>query len=155
MDYSFGIASKAMLSVAAWLSCPLSQGCIWDSRTLADEKKQHPTLAKAVLSPANDAPDTEEAKGRIERLRANPREDDPAWWNDLAGAFLRSGEASEAVKILEPLTNRFAADYGVHANLGTAYHLLGNYPAAEREIARDLEINPDAQFGLEKYHLAL
>ena len=39
MDYSFGIASKAMLSVAAWLSCPLSQGCIWDSRTLADEKK--------------------------------------------------------------------------------------------------------------------
>lgn len=27
--------------------------------------------------------------------------------------------------------------------------------AAEREIARDLEINPDAHFGLERYHLAL
>jgi tetratricopeptide (TPR) repeat protein len=53
------------------------------------------------------------------------------------------------------VTNRFATNYGIHANLGTAYHLLGRYAEAEREIARDLEIDPNAHFGLEKYHLAL
>jgi len=50
---------------------------------------------------------------------------------------------------------KFDTNYGVHANLGTAYHLLGRHQEAEKEIARDLEINPDAHFGLEKYHLAL
>jgi predicted Zn-dependent protease len=77
------------------------------------------------------------------------------WWNNLAGSYLRLGKPGEAVKILEPLTNRFANDYGIHANLGTAYHLLGRYVEAEREIRRDTEINTNAHFGLEKYHLAL
>jgi tetratricopeptide (TPR) repeat protein len=53
------------------------------------------------------------------------------------------------------VVTRFPNDYGIHANLGTAYHLLGRYVEAEKHIARDLEINPDAHFGLEKYHLAL
>jgi tetratricopeptide (TPR) repeat protein len=73
----------------------------------------------------------------------------------LAGAYLRLGQAQEAVNLLEPVLKKFDTNYGVHANLGTAYHLLGRYQEAEREIARDLEINPDAHFGLEKYHLAL
>jgi tetratricopeptide (TPR) repeat protein len=60
-----------------------------------------------------------------------------------------------AVKLLEPVATKFPNDYGIHANLGTAYHLLGQYPKAEKEIARDLEINPQAHFALEKYHLAL
>jgi len=133
----------------------LVRACIWDSDTLSDEKKHSPTLAKAILSPELSAIDPPALKARIEKLRTAANENDPAWWNDLAGAHIRLGEASEAVKILEPLTNKFATDYGIHANLGTAYHLLGRYADAEREIARDLEINPDAHFGLEKYHLAL
>jgi tetratricopeptide (TPR) repeat protein len=88
-------------------------------------------------------------------LEARRREEDPSWWNDLAGAHLRLGEAKVAAELLETVTNRFKDDYGIHANLGTAYHLLGRYQEAAREIARDLEINPDAHFGLERYHLAL
>ncbi len=133
----------------------IARACLWDSDTLAHEKRQHPTLATAILSPPNDAPDVGALRARLVSLRSNPKEDDPAWWNDLAGAHIRLGQSAEAVKILEPLTNRFPSDYGLHANLGTAYHLLGRYTEAEREIARDLEINPDAHFGLEKYHLAL
>ncbi|MCD6051215.1 MAG: hypothetical protein K0Q55_2618, partial [Verrucomicrobia bacterium] len=49
----------------------------------------------------------------------------------------------------------FENDYATHANLGTAYHLLGRNAEAEKHIARDLEINPEAHHGLEKYHLAL
>jgi hypothetical protein len=135
--------------------CGSVEACIWDSKTLEDEKKKDPTLAEAILSPQAEIPDLISLSNKIQQLRAAPMENDPAWWNDLAGTYLRMGQPAEAVKILELLTNRFAGDYGVHANLGTAYHLLGRYTDAEREIARDLEINPDAHFGLEKYHLAL
>jgi len=133
----------------------LARACIWDSDTLSDEKKHSPTLAAAILSPQTTQVDVKALRTRIVKLQAAPNETDPAWWGDLSGAYLRLGEAAAAVKILEPLTNRFATNYALHANLGTAYHLLGRYVDAEREIARDLEINPDAHFGLEKYHLAL
>jgi tetratricopeptide (TPR) repeat protein len=142
--------------LVSYLLIPLpTSACIWDSDTLADEKKHSPVLAEAILAPDITAPDVSALAARIEKLRAAPQENEPAWWNDLAGAYLRLDQPAEALKILEPLTNRFAEDYGIHANLGTAYHLLGRYQEAEREIARDLEINPDAHFGLEKYHLAL
>lgn len=133
----------------------LGRACIWDSDTLSDEKKHSPTLAKAILSPESATIDAQELNRRIQKLRAAPNENDPAWWGDLSGAYLRLGQAEQAVKMLEPLTNSFATNYAIHANLGTAYHLLGRYAEAEREIARDLEINPDAHFGVEKYHLAL
>ncbi len=102
-----------------------------------------------------EQPDIKALTADIQKLKANPRKDDPAWWNNLTGSYLRLGQPGEAVKILEPLTNRFNGDYGIHANLGTAYHLLGRYTEAEREIRRDTELNINAHFGLEKYHLAL
>lgn len=141
--------------VAIFSLLDLAPACIWDSKTLADEKKKDPSLAEAILSPTVEKPETKSLTERIQRLRNAPHENDPAWWNDLAGAYLRLRQPEEAVKILEPITNKFDGDYGVHANLGTAYHLLGRYQDAEQEIARDLEINPLAHFDLEKYHLAL
>jgi len=129
--------------------------CIWDAETLRTERARHPKMAAVVLGKGAPAPNTTELRKRIRDLRAAPREEDAAWWNNLAGAHIRLGELETAVRLLEPLTNRFASDYGIHANLGTAYHLQGRFAEAEREIARDLEINPDAHFGLEKYHLAL
>jgi tetratricopeptide (TPR) repeat protein len=133
----------------------VAHACVWDSKTLWEEKHEHPTLAQAILNPKTETPDVKDLTDRIAKLKANPQTNDPAWWNDFAGAYIRLGQSAVAVKILEPLTNKFAGDYGVHANLGTAYHLLGRYADAEKEIRRDLEINPDAHFGLEKYHLAL
>ncbi len=132
-----------------------AQACIWDSKTLAQEKQDHPTLAEAILHPKANAPDLKGLEARVQELTAKPNTNDPAWWNDLAGAYLRMGQPQEAVKLLEQLRKQFANDYGLHANLGTAYHLLGRYAEAEREIRRDTEINTNAHFGLEKYHLAL
>lgn len=129
--------------------------CIWDSDTLWQERRAHPKMADAILSPPANPPDTAPLQRRIQQLLQNRQDDDPVWWNDLAGAHLRLGQAQEAVDLLEPVLKKFDTNYGVHANLGTAYHLLHRYKEAEREIARDLEINPDAHFGLEKYHLAL
>lgn len=132
-----------------------SSGCLWDRDTLAQEKVKSPKLAEAILGTPVAAVKTNELRERIASLQAKRRESDPSWWNDLAGAHIRLGESTKAVTLLESVVKRFPNDYGIHANLGTAYHLLGRYADAEKFIARDLEINPDAHFGLEKYHLAL
>jgi hypothetical protein len=144
-----------VLIIAVFGLISLARACIWDSKTLTEEQHDHPALAQAILHPKSEAPDVKALTARIQELKTKPQTNDPAWWNELAGAHLRLGNATEAVKILEPLTNRFANDYGIHANLGTGYHLLGRYSSAEREIRRDLQINTNAHFGLEKYHLAL
>src|SRR5438105_15893987 len=75
------------------------QGCIWDSKTLGDEIRKDPTLAKAILSPESPAEDVASLRSRIEKLRSEPKESEPAWWNDLAGAYLRLGQPAEAIKI--------------------------------------------------------
>lgn len=131
------------------------QACIWDSDTLLSERFKKPEMAEAILGDPAAPPNPKPLRKRIEELQRTPHRDDPAWWNELAGAHLRLGEAKEAAALLEPVLARFADDYGIHANLGTAYHLLGRYADAAREIGRDLEIKPDAHFGLERYHLAL
>jgi Flp pilus assembly protein TadD len=130
-------------------------GCIWDARTLKHEKKANPDLASVILNAGKKKPIDPAIRKDIERLRGRPEPENVEWINNLAGAYLRVGEPAEAVKLLEPARERFPNDYGVRANLGTAYHLLGRYAEAEREIAKDLELNPNAHFGLEKYHLAL
>jgi hypothetical protein len=112
-------------------------------------------MSQTILGGPPQPEDTAPYADRIKKLTATRNENDPMWWNDLAVAHIRLGELRAAVDLLEPAAKRFPNDYGVHANLGTAYHLMGRYADAEKEIARDLEINPDAHFGLEKYHLAL
>ena len=152
---NLGVFFQAALLLVMALAGADVAACIWDADTLSTEGQRSPTLAEIILADAPAATDPKPLRQRIESLRSSPRTDDPAWWNDLAGAHIRLGESQEAVKMLEPLLAKFPDDYGIHANLGTAYHLLGRYQDAEREIARDLEINPEAHFGLEKYHLAL
>ena len=129
--------------------------CIWDAQSLWHEKLRNHDLSKAISGEKPMLEDTNRLRATIKSLEANRRENDADWWNNLAGAHLRLNEPQAAVTLLEPVVEKFPNDYGIHANLGTAYHLLGRYKDAEREIARDLEINPEAHFGLEKYHLAL
>ena len=129
--------------------------CIWDAESLSHEKSRSHDLAQTILGTQQVLEDTNKLRSRIKELEANRQESDPNWWNNLAGAYLRLGQPESAVELLEPAAQRFSDGYGIHANLGTAYHLLGRYQDAEKEIARDLEINPNAHFGLEKYHLAL
>ncbi len=133
-----------------------TRACIWDADTLSHEKSRSHDLASAILgSPQSEPMDIQALQARIQNLETNHDENNSNWWNNLAGAYMRLGEPQKAIDLLEPVISRFPHDYGMHANLGTAYHLLGRYADAEKEIARDLEINPDAHFGLEKYHLAL
>lgn len=133
----------------------VARACRWDADTLRNEKKKKPEIAEIIFGTGKEIVDTPRLQKRISELKVNPRHDDPDWWNDFAGAYIQLGQPDKAVDLLEPVLQQFKDNYGIHANLGTAYHLLGRYQDAEKEIARDLEINPDAHFGLEKYHLAL
>ena len=132
-----------------------ARACIWDADSLSHEKSRSHDLATAILGEPSAAEDAQKLQARITDLEAHRNEASAEWWNNLAGAYLRLNQPAQAAKILEPVMGKSPNDYGLHANLGTAYHLLGRYAEAEKEIARDLEINPDAHFGLEKYHLAL
>jgi tetratricopeptide (TPR) repeat protein len=147
---------QTLLRILVAVFLPLTvTACMWDAETLSREKSRSHDLAQTILNNQPISEDTNHLRSVIKDLEANRHEDDPMWWNNLAGAHLRLGESATAVKLLEPVVSKFPNDYGIHANLGTAYHLLGRYQDAEKEIARDLEINPAAHFGLEKYHLAL
>jgi tetratricopeptide (TPR) repeat protein len=137
------------------MRCLSLQACIWDSDTLRSEKRKQPDLASLILKDPKPDSNTGAYQKKLSALLAQPRRDDPVWLNEVAGTQLRLGEAQAAVDLLSPLAGKFTNDYGIQANLGTAYHLLGRYAEAERHIARDLELNPDAHFGLEKFHLAL
>ncbi len=112
--------------------------------------------------PCRRDPSGTTAAGRCESFGANacrasrrsPRKrgrlvEQPRWNLGPAGTDRRGRPRLEGVLL------KFPNNYGIHANLGTACHMLGRYAEAEQEIRRDLEINPEAHFGLEKYHLAL
>src|SRR4051812_48846925 len=102
------------LLFAVFLAAGAARACINDSKTLWEEKHQHPTLAQAILSPNVERPDVKSLAEELQKLKSNPKTNDVAWWNEVAGTYLRLGQPAEAVKILEPLTNLFANDYGVH-----------------------------------------
>ena len=135
------------------LSCTLA--CIWDATTLEEEKSRRHDLAEVILGGTKTNFNSVELLARLDGLQKSPRTNEVDWWNNLAGTYLRLGKAVQAALELEEIKDRFPNDYAVHANLGTAYHLMGKFEAAEREIARGLEIDPNAHFGLERYHLAL
>lgn len=64
--------------------CGLAQACIWDAKTLAEEQKEHPTLADAILHPQSPKPDIAGLTKHLQELQQNAKTNDPAWWNELA-----------------------------------------------------------------------
>src|SRR5437879_1318149 len=96
--------------------------CIWDAETLRTERSRHPKMAEMVLGKTSHTENTAELRKRIRDLRAAPREEDAAWWNNLAGAHIRLGELETAVRRREPLTARFASDFGSPECLSNADH---------------------------------
>src|SRR6266702_2612224 len=120
-----------ILAAAAVLASFSVQACMWYRDTLAQERQKSPKMADVILGSPSKPADPAPLLQRIKEVTADPHKDDPGWWNDLAGAYLRLGKAKEAVELLAPVIARFPNDYGIHANLGTAYHLLGRYQQAE------------------------
>ncbi|HEY8184014.1 MAG TPA: hypothetical protein VII32_17345 [Thermoanaerobaculia bacterium] len=83
--------------------------CIWDRDSLAKEKIKSPQMAAIILGSPEAPSDPKALHARIVELQAHREEQSAAWWNDLAGAYLRLGRPSDAVKLLEFPARRRAA----------------------------------------------
>lgn len=112
------------------------------SRSLMEQLRRHPV--------------NEPWEARRDRLRAAlARGGDYRVRNDLAVALLHTGEAQEAVALLEALEAQKPGLYMTATNLGTAYELAGNNEKALEWIRRDIALNPTAHEGTEWLHVRI
>ncbi len=159
------------------LGLPLSvAACLWDTDTPRDEAQGLPEVV-AVLTGRFDRNPPLYYELRLKRvaehLQSQPG--DLAAYDDAGVACDRLGRGDEAIAWMEkkqaqldgldPAQSEVKEQlYRYHANLGTFLvhrwiwqgsdrSRIDEVKAARDEIARALEINPDAHFGREKYQL--
>ncbi len=168
---------RALLALAVMLALPLTvAACLWDRDTPADEAKGMPEVV-AVLTGRFERNPPLFYSMRLERVAKHleTHTDDLAAYDDAGVACDRLGLGDEAVSWMEKkkaqLDTLDSAKpdvkdhlYRYHANLGTfLVHRwarggadrtkIAEVKAARDEIAKALEINPNAHFGRETYQL--
>jgi hypothetical protein len=168
---------RALTALALLLGLPLSVvACLWDRDTPVDEARGLPEVV-AVLTGRFERNPPLFYEMRLERvtghLQSHP--EDLAAYDDAGVACDRLGRGDEAISWMEKKraqldgldasrTEVKEALYRYHANLGTfLVHRwvrqgadrtkIGEVKTARGEIARALEINPNAHFGREEYQL--
>jgi len=154
----------------------IAMACLWDRDTPRSEALGMPEVVAAITGRFERNPPLfyEMRLGRVtEHLKAYP--DDLAAYDDAGVASDRLGRGDEAIDWMKKKHERLALRppgeaetkehaYRYHANLGTfLVHRwakqgadrakIAEVKAARDEIAKALEINPDAHFGREKYQL--
>ncbi len=168
---------RALTALLLLLGLPLSvAACLWDRDTPRNEARGLPEVV-AVLTGRFERNPPLYYEMRLERMTAQLRShpEDLAAHDDAGVACDRLGRGDEAIAWMEK--KRAQLDgldpkrpevkeqlYRYHANLGTFLvhrwvrqgadrSRIAEVKAARDEIARALEINPDAHFGREKYQL--
>lgn len=74
---------------------------------------------------------------------------------DLGALFLRLGQTDAAIDILRPAAAQFPGDFALHANLGSAWHLAGNWAEAAEHLRQAVKLAPPELKPLEALHLKL
>lgn len=128
--------------------------CIWDELARDVEKKRRPKLADLLYSNAPPVLSVEGLRKRLAVTEQENKQEEPLWHNNMAGTHLRLGEVDKALQIIQEALKRFPEDYGLHANLGAAYTLLGRYEDAEKAIEKALSLTEEPHYA-ERYHLAM
>lgn len=131
---------------------PVLLGCLWDSDTLAMERRQFPTALELITGKFlrhSEGFYRWRANDRRAKLKQQPG--DPRLLDDLAVAYDKLGEHEKAIELLQPTQGLNAQRYETQANLGTFYIHAGKLEKGARHIELALEINPDAHFGRERY----
>ncbi|QEF98095.1 hypothetical protein Mal15_21420 [Stieleria maiorica] len=168
---------RSLAALALMISSQLSaEACLWDRDTPAEEASGMPEVVAALTGRFTRNPPLyyEMRLARVSRhLQSHP--DDLAAYDDAGVACDRLGLGDEAISWmdrkwveLEKLDSSRPEvrehRYRYHANLGTFLihrwarqgadrSRLDELESACDEIAKALEINPDAHFGREKYQL--
>lgn len=74
---------------------------------------------------------------------------------DLGALYLRLGQIDAAIDVLRPATTRFPGDFALQANLGSAWHLAGNWAEAAEHLRQAVKLAPPELKPLEALHLKL
>jgi tetratricopeptide (TPR) repeat protein len=168
---------RALAALALLLGLPLSvAACLWDRDTPASEAKGMPEVV-AILTGRFERNPPLFYEIRLDRVTAQfqGHPEDLAAYDDAGVACDRLGRGDEAISWMDKKRAQLEKldatrsevkeqQYRYHANLGTfLVHRwvrqgadrakIGEVEAARDEIARALEINPNAHFGREKYQL--
>lgn len=121
----------------------------------------HPNVAaiersKSVLEQLQKHVEKEPWEARRDRLRTElATGGDYRVKNDLATTLAHTGEATEAVALLEQVEAEKPGLYMTAANLGTAYELAGNNEKAIEWIRKGIERNAAAHEGTEWLHVRI
>ncbi|MFT3826891.1 MAG: tetratricopeptide repeat protein [Chitinophagaceae bacterium] len=73
--------------------------------------------------------------------------------SDIAVLQLKSGNNTEAIKLMEQLYAEHPDEYNIIINLGTAYEVTGNNAKALELIKKAVAINPNSHYGSEWIHI--
>ena len=112
--------------------------------------------SKSVLDQLQKHTEKEPWEARRNRLRKElTAGGDYKVKNDLATALAQTGEAAEAVTLLEQIEAEKPGLYVTAANLGTAYELSGDDEKALEWIRKGIELNADAHEGTEWLHVRI
>lgn len=74
---------------------------------------------------------------------------------DLGALYLRLGRVDAALDILRPAAVQFPNDFALQANLGSAWHLAGNWDSAVEHLRQAVKLAPAEHKPLEMLHLKL
>src|SRR5258706_5158199 len=72
---------------------------------------------------------------------------------DAALALLKAGQNEKGMELLNKVTQRSPRHAAPYINLAIAYQSLGNLPAAEENVKKALDINPDHPVANTEYGL--
>lgn len=137
-------------------SATFATACLWDYDTLREERARFPN-ALELMTGKFIRHSTEFYEWRIQdrkkRLETEP--DNLALYDDLAVAYDKTGNQSEAIATILKKEELKPGLYETAANLGTFYIHSGDFEAGLKHINRAIEINPDAHFGREIYQKLL
>ena len=136
-----------------WLATSVAQACLWDSDTLAMERRRFP-LALEVIAGKFLRHSTAYYQWRVQdRQRKIEIAATHDLYGDLAVAFEKLGDTDSAIRAMEEKQARFPnqGEYQSAANLGTFLIHAGRLEEGLAKIEKALELNPDAHFGRERY----
>ena len=98
-----------------------------------------------------------EYQAAVERLltEKKQRQLKPIELADLGALLLRLGQTEAAIDILRPAAAQYPHDFALQANLGSAWHLAGNWADASEHLRQAVKLAPAELKTLETLHLKL
>ena len=146
-----------IITVLSLIFPPPCFGCLWDSDTLAMERRRFPKAHELIVghfirhSPAY-------YQWRVSDRTTQPIEQrQPSDFDDIAVAYDKLGQHDKAIETILAKIERYPHEgrYESEANLGTFYIHAGRFEDGLQHISKAIEINPEAHFGREIYQKLL